>query len=65
MLSIYTLLERTRATFVTSVTYLVPINGLILGALILHEPINPMIILSLLLVLSGVLLVKGIEDLEI
>ncbi len=54
----YTLLQRTSATFVTSVTYLVPINGLILGALILDEAISPVIVLSLGLVLSGVLLVR-------
>ncbi len=36
----YTLLARTNATFATMVTYIVPINGLILGALVLHEPLN-------------------------
>ncbi len=54
----YTLLPRTSATFVTSVTYLIPINGLILGALILGEPLNLLIGLSLALVLGGVLLVR-------
>jgi len=55
----YTLLDRTHATFVTSVTYLVPINGLILGALVLGERITWMLLVSLALVLSGVLLVRS------
>ena len=54
----YTLLARANATFATMVTYIVPINGLILGTLVLHEPLNPMVIVSLGLVLSGVLLVR-------
>ena len=54
----YTLLARTNATFATMVTYIVPINGLILGTLVLHEPLNPIVILSLGLVLGGVLLVR-------
>ncbi|TFG65734.1 MAG: EamA family transporter [Anaerolineales bacterium] len=54
----YTLLERTNATFTVSVTYIVPIFGSILGALILHENLNPIIIVSLLCILIGVLLVK-------
>lgn len=54
----YILLARTSATFTTMVTYIVPINGLILGALILGEGITPMIVASLVLVLGGVLLVR-------
>ena len=54
----YTLLERTNATFTVSVTYIVPIYGLILGALILHENLNPIIIVSLFCILTGVLLVR-------
>jgi drug/metabolite transporter (DMT)-like permease len=57
----YTLLNRTSATFATSVTYLIPISGLILGAVVLGERITPMILVSLALVLSGVLLVRGKE----
>lgn len=54
----YTLLDRTSATFTTMVTYIVPINGLILGTLVLSEPMSPMILLSLGLVLVGVLMVR-------
>lgn len=54
----YVLLQRTNATFTTTVTYIVPINGLILGALILHEHLHPELFISLALILSGVLLVK-------
>lgn len=54
----YTLLDRTSATFTTMVTYIVPINGLILGALVLGEHLSPIVIISLGIVLSGVLLVR-------
>lgn len=54
----FTLLKRIGATFTTMVTYIMPINGLILGALVLKEPINWIILLSLALVLSGALLVR-------
>jgi len=55
----FTLIERTSATFVTMVTYIVPINGLILGALVLNEQLNLTVLVSLALVLLGVLLVNG------
>ncbi len=55
----YPLLARTNATFVTSVTYLIPITGLILGAVFLHEKLTWMIFLSLALVMAGVLLVRS------
>lgn len=54
----YILLQRTSATFTTTVTYIVPINGLILGALILGEQVSPNLLLSLGLILCGVLLVR-------
>jgi len=54
----YTLLDRTSATFTTMVTYIVPINGLILGALVLGEHLSSMLVISLGIVLSGVLLVR-------
>jgi drug/metabolite transporter (DMT)-like permease len=57
----YSLLSRTSATFVTMTTYIVPINGLILGTLILHEPIRATLLVSLGLILSGVLLVRNHE----
>ncbi len=58
----FVLLERTSATFTTMVTYIVPINGLILGSLILHEPLSPMVLISLGAVLGGVLLVRQSGD---
>jgi drug/metabolite transporter (DMT)-like permease len=54
----YLLLKRTNATFTVSVTYILPIFGLILGAIFLNEPLNPIILFSLVLILSGVLLVR-------
>jgi drug/metabolite transporter (DMT)-like permease len=55
----YILLERTSATFTVSVTYIVPIFGLLLGAWVLNEILNPIIIISLVLILTGVLLIRG------
>jgi drug/metabolite transporter (DMT)-like permease len=52
------LIQRTSATFVTMTTYIVPINGLILGALVLDEAISPTLLVSLGLILGGVLLVR-------
>ncbi len=52
------LIQRTSATFVTMTTYIVPINGLILGALVLGEAISPILLVSLGLILGGVLLVR-------
>ena len=54
----YELLNRTNATFTTMVTYIVPINGLLLGAVVLNETLSPVLLLSLGLVLGGVLLVR-------
>lgn len=54
----YALLQRTSATFTTTVTYIIPVNGLLLGALILGEHINPNVLLSLALIFGGVLLVR-------
>lgn len=55
----FALVRRASATFVTMVTYIVPINGLILGALVLGEPLSPMLFVSLGLILGGVLLVRS------
>lgn len=54
----YTLIERASATFVSTVTYIVPVNGLLLGALVLGEPLNLTLLLSLGFILAGVLLVR-------
>ncbi len=54
----FTLIERTSATFTTMVTYIIPVNGLMLGALVLNEPLNVTVLGSLVLILLGVLLVR-------
>ena len=54
----FTLLERTSATFVTMVTYIIPVNGLLLGALVLNEQLSVTTLGSLALILLGVLLVR-------
>ncbi len=54
----FALLARTSATFTTMVTYIVPINGLVLGALVLNEHLSPMLMISLALVFAGVLMVR-------
>lgn len=54
----YTLLDRTSATFVSTVTYIIPLVGLILGALVLAEPVTVHLAISLVLIIGGVLLVR-------
>ena len=54
----YALIDRESATFVSTVTYIIPISGLILGALVLGEPLSLNLFLSLALILVGVLLVR-------
>jgi drug/metabolite transporter (DMT)-like permease len=54
----YALIERTGATFVSTVAYIVPVNGLLLGALVLAEPLTAILLVSLALILLGVLLVR-------
>lgn len=54
----YSLIERTSATFVSTVTYVIPVFGLILGALVLGEQLNGLLLSSLVLILLGVLLVR-------
>ncbi|HSJ54025.1 MAG TPA: EamA family transporter [Anaerolineae bacterium] len=54
----YALLARTSATFTSTVTYIIPVNGLILGALVLDEPLTLIILASAALILAGVLLVS-------
>jgi drug/metabolite transporter (DMT)-like permease len=55
----YELLERTSATYVSTVTYIIPINGLILGFLILSEPLTATLLGSSALIMLGVLLVRS------
>lgn len=54
----YTIIERSSATFVTMVTYIIPVNGLMLGALVLNESLDATMLGSLALILLGVLLVR-------
>jgi drug/metabolite transporter (DMT)-like permease len=54
----FTIIERTSATFVTMVTYIIPINGLMLGALVLNESLDVTMLGSLVMILAGVLLVR-------
>jgi drug/metabolite transporter (DMT)-like permease len=54
----FTLIERSSATFTTMVTYVIPVNGLMLGALVLHESLDITMLGSLVLILLGVLLVR-------
>jgi drug/metabolite transporter (DMT)-like permease len=54
----FTLIEWSSATFTTMVTYIIPINGLMLGALVLNESLNVTTLGSLALILLGVLLVR-------
>jgi drug/metabolite transporter (DMT)-like permease len=54
----FTLIERSSATFTTMVTYIIPVNGLMLGALVLSESLDVTMLGSLALILLGVLLVR-------
>lgn len=54
----YALIERTSATYTSMVTYIIPVNGLILGALVLDEPLTATVLGSAALILLGVLLVR-------
>jgi drug/metabolite transporter (DMT)-like permease len=54
----FTLIERSSATFTTMVTYIIPVNGLALGALVLNESLDATMLGSLALILLGVLLVR-------
>jgi drug/metabolite transporter (DMT)-like permease len=55
----YALIENTNATFVSTVTYIIPVVGLILGALVLDEPVTINLMVSTALIIVGVLLVRS------
>jgi drug/metabolite transporter (DMT)-like permease len=55
----YALIENTNATFVITVTYIIPVVGLILGALVLDEPVTINLMVSTALIIVGVLLVRS------
>jgi len=54
----YAIIERTSATFVSMVTYIIPVNGLLLGALVLKEALTLNVLVSAALILIGVMLVR-------
>ncbi|MFN2227728.1 MAG: DMT family transporter [Anaerolineae bacterium] len=54
----YAIIERTSATFVSMVTYVIPVNGLLLGALVLNEALTLNVLVSAALILAGVVLVR-------
>jgi drug/metabolite transporter (DMT)-like permease len=56
----YYLIERVSATYVSMVTYLVPIFGVILGILILDEQLGWNAYLGCALILLGVMIVNGL-----
>lgn len=55
----YSLIKRTGATYVSTVTYIIPIIGLFLGALVLKEPLTTTLLGSSALILLGVLLARS------
>jgi drug/metabolite transporter (DMT)-like permease len=54
----YRLIRSSSATFVSTVTYIIPVYGLLLGALVLDEPLTANLLASLALILLGILLVR-------
>ncbi len=54
----FTIVNRTSATFVTMVMYILPVTGLITGALLLGEHLSLNLLLSLALILVGIYLVN-------
>ena len=55
----YYLIERVNATYVSMVTYMIPVIGLILGVLILNESIGWNAYVGCALILIGVMIVNG------
>lgn len=56
----YRIMEQTSATYVSMVTYLVPIFGVILGVVILNEQLGWNAYLGCALILLGVMIVNGV-----
>ena len=57
----YNLIRRMGATQLTMVTYLIPIMGLMLGAVVLGEHITATALLALVLILAGVVIVHRFD----
>ena len=58
----YYLIERVSATYVSMVTYMVPVIGLILGVLVLNEQLRWNAYIGCALILIGVMIVNGKFD---
>jgi len=56
----YRIMERTSATYLSMVTYLVPVFGVILGVLVLNEQLGWNAYLGCALILLGVMIVNGV-----
>ncbi|MBI1882150.1 MAG: DMT family transporter, partial [Chloroflexi bacterium] len=56
----YRIIEQSSATYVSMVTYLVPVFGVILGVLILNEQLGWNAYLGCALILLGVMIVNGV-----
>jgi drug/metabolite transporter (DMT)-like permease len=56
----YRLIERSSATYVSMVTYLVPVFGVILGVAILNEQLGWNVYLGSTLILLGGMVVNGV-----
>lgn len=56
----YRIMEQTSATYVSMVTYLVPIFGVILGVIVLNEQLGWNAYLGCALILLGVMIVNGV-----
>lgn len=59
----YRIIERQGATATSTVTYLLPILGTILGVVFLQETINMQFSIAAALILSGVLIINGVISL--
>lgn len=56
----YRIMEQTSATYVSMVTYLVPVFGVILGVIVLNEQLGWNAYLGCALILLGVMIVNGV-----
>jgi drug/metabolite transporter (DMT)-like permease len=54
----FALIERTSATYLSMASYITPVSGLLLGAVVLNEPLSGAVRVSLILILMGVMLVR-------
>jgi drug/metabolite transporter (DMT)-like permease len=53
-----TLLQKYGAVALHSFIFIMPVSGVVLGGLMLGEPITPNILIALLLIVSGILLIQ-------